>query len=184
MTRLLLVGPPGAGKGTQAAVLSEKLSIPHISTGELFRAHINDATDLGRSVKQYLDSGQLVPDEVTNQLVVERLAEPDTNAGFLLDGFPRNVGQADVLGKYLAEVDKKLDAVVQLKVDEEVVVGRLLSRGRADDNEDVIRHRQGVYRSETAPLLEYYHDILVTVDGVGEVGEVTERVLNALRDRT
>ncbi|OLF10961.1 adenylate kinase [Actinophytocola xinjiangensis] len=184
MTRLLLVGPPGAGKGTQAAVLSEKLSIPHISTGELFRAHINDATELGRSVKQYLDSGQLVPDEVTNQLVVERLGESDTNAGFLLDGFPRNVGQADVLGKYLAEVDKKLDAVVQLKVDEDVVVGRLLSRGRADDNEDVIRHRQGVYRSETAPLLDYYRDILVSVDGVGEVGEITERVLNALRDRT
>lgn len=165
-------------------MLSEKLSIPHISTGELFRAHINDATELGRSVKQYLDSGQLVPDEVTNQLVVERLGESDTNAGFLLDGFPRNVGQADVLGKYLAEVDKKLDAVVQLKVDEDVVVGRLLSRGRADDNEDVIRHRQGVYRSETAPLLDYYRDILVSVDGVGEVGEITERVLNALRDRT
>lgn len=165
-------------------MLSEKLSIPHISTGELFRAHINDATELGRSVKQYLDSGQLVPDEVTNQLVIERLGESDTNAGFLLDGFPRNVGQADVLGKYLAEVDKKLDAVVQLKVDEDVVVGRLLSRGRADDNEDVIRHRQGVYRSETAPLLDYYRDILVSVDGVGEVGEITERVLNALRDRT
>ncbi|GAB3446611.1 adenylate kinase [Actinophytocola sediminis] len=185
MTRLLLVGPPGAGKGTQAAVLSEKLSIPHISTGELFRAHINDQTELGRSVKQYLDSGQLVPDEVTNQLVVERLGEPDINGGgFLLDGFPRNIGQADVLGKYLAEVDKKLDAVVQLEVDEEVVVGRLLSRGRADDNEDVIRHRQGVYRSETAPLLDYYRDILLTVDGVGEVEEITTRVLNALRDRT
>ena len=165
-------------------MLSEKLSIPHISTGELFRAHINDQTDLGRSVKQYLDSGQLVPDEVTNQLVVERLSEPDTDDGFLLDGFPRNVGQADVLGKYLAEADRKLDAVVQLEVDEEVVVNRLLSRGRADDNEQVIRHRQGVYRSETAPLLDYYRDILVAVDGVGEVEEITARVLNALRDRT
>jgi adenylate kinase len=184
VTRLLLVGPPGAGKGTQAAVLSEKLAIPHISTGELFRAHINDQTDLGRSVKQFLDSGQLVPDEVTNQLVIERLGEPDTEPGFLLDGFPRNIGQADVLGKHLAEVDRQLDAVVQLEVDEEVVVARLLSRGRADDNEEVIRHRQGVYRSETAPLLDYYRDILVKVDGVGEVGEVTTRVLNALRDRT
>jgi adenylate kinase len=184
VTRLLLIGPPGAGKGTQAAVLSEKLSISHISTGELFRAHINDETDLGRSVKQYLDAGQLVPDEVTNQLVVERLGEPDTEVGFLLDGFPRNVGQADVLGKYLAEADRKLDAVVQLQADEDVVVNRLLSRGRADDNEDVIRHRQRVYRSETAPLLDYYRDILVTVDGVGEVDDVTNRILNALRDRT
>jgi adenylate kinase len=186
VTRLLLVGPPGAGKGTQAAVLSEKLSIPHISTGDLFRAHINDRTELGVSVKQILDSGRLVPDEVTNQLVIERLGEPDTDGGFLLDGFPRNVVQADVLGTYLADADKKLDSVVQLHVDEEVVVGRLLSRGRADDNEDVIRHRQGVYRSETAPLLDYYRDILVTVDGVGGVDEVTERVLTALRapDRT
>jgi adenylate kinase len=184
VTRLLLVGPPGAGKGTQAAVLSEKLSIPHISTGELFRAHIDDETDLGRSVKHYLDAGQLVPDEVTNQLVIERLGDPDIEAGFLLDGFPRNIGQADVLGKHLAEADRKLDAVVQLHVDEDVVVNRLLARGRADDNEDVIRHRQGIYRSETAPLLDYYRDILVTVDGVGEVGEVTDRILNALRDRT
>jgi adenylate kinase len=184
VTRLLLVGPPGAGKGTQAAVLSEKLSIPHISTGDLFRAHINDETDLGLSVKQILDSGGLVPDGLTNQLVIERLGEPDTDAGFLLDGYPRNIGQADVLGKYLAEADKKLDAVVQLKVDEDVVVARLLSRGRADDKEDVIRHRQGVYRSETAPLLDYYRDILVAVDGVGGVDEVTDRVLSALRDRT
>jgi adenylate kinase len=184
VTRLVLVGPPGAGKGTQAAALSEKLGVPHISTGDLFRAHINDQTDLGRSVKQYLDDGKLVPDEVTNQLVVERLAEPDTENGFLLDGFPRNIGQADVLAKVLADSDQKLDAVVQLLVDEDVVVNRLLSRGRADDTEDVIRHRQHVYRSETAPLLDYYRDALITVDGVGEVDEITNRVLGALRDRT
>ncbi|MGH3880093.1 MAG: adenylate kinase [Actinophytocola sp.] len=184
MTRLVLVGPPGAGKGTQAKALSERLAIPHISTGDLFRAHIGDGTELGRRVKQYLDDGDLVPDEITNQLVEERLAEPDTDAGFLLDGFPRNVGQADVLSKVLAESDKKLDAVVQLQVDEEAVVGRLLARGRADDNEDVIRNRQRVYRAETAPLLDYYRDILVKVDGVGEVEEITTRVLTALRDRT
>jgi adenylate kinase len=184
VTRLLLVGPPGAGKGTQAAVLSEKLQIPHISTGDLFRAHINDQTELGLSVKQILDSGKLVPDEVTNQLVIERLGEPDTGEGFLLDGFPRNVVQADVLGKYLAETDRKLDAVVQLQVDEDVVVERLMARGRADDTEEVVRHRQAVYRSETAPLLDYYRDILVSVDGVGEIDEVTYRVLDALRDRT
>jgi adenylate kinase len=184
VTRLVLVGPPGAGKGTQATALSEKLGIPHISTGDLFRAHIGDETELGKRVKQYLDDGDLVPDEITNKMVEERLAEPDTKDGFLLDGFPRNVGQADVLSKVLAEADKKLDAVVQLQADEDVVVGRLLARGRTDDNEDVIRNRQRVYRAETAPLLDYYRDILVTVDGVGDVDEITNRVLSALRDRT
>lgn len=184
MTRLVLVGPPGAGKGTQAEALSDKLGIPHISTGELFRAHIDDGTELGRQVEHYLDGGHLVPDEITLQMVGERLAEPDTDDGFLLDGFPRNVGQADALSTVLADSDKKLDAVVQLQVDDDVVVARLLARGRADDNEDVIRNRQKVYRAETAPLLDYYRDILVTVDGVGEVDEITTRVLNALRDRT
>jgi adenylate kinase len=184
VTRLVLVGPPGAGKGTQATALSEKLRVPHISTGDLFRAHIANETELGRQVKQYLDDGKLVPDGVTNQMVVDRLEQADTSNGFLLDGFPRNIGQADVLAKELADSDQKLDAVVQLQVDEEVVVKRLMARGRADDNEDVIRHRQHVYRSETAPLLDYYRDVLVTVDGVGEVDEITERVLAALRDRT
>jgi adenylate kinase len=184
VTRLVLVGPPGAGKGTQATALSEKLGIPHISTGDLFRAHIGNETELGKRVKQYLDDGELVPDEITNKMVEERLAEPDTKDGFLLDGFPRNVGQADVLSKVLAEADKKLDAVVQLQADEEVVVSRLLARGRTDDNEDVIRNRQRVYRAETAPLLDYYRDILVAVDGVGDVEEITNRVLSALRDRT
>jgi len=184
VTRLVLVGPPGAGKGTQAAALSEKLAVPHISTGDLFRAHIANETELGKQVRQYLDDGKLVPDDVTNQMVVDRLEQADTSNGFLLDGFPRNIGQADVLAKELADSDQKLDAVVQLQVDEEVVVKRLMARGRADDNEDVIRHRQHVYRSETAPLLDYYRDVLVTVDGVGEVDEITERVLAALRDRT
>lgn len=184
MTRLVLVGPPGAGKGTQAAALSEKLAIPHISTGDLFRAHIGDGTELGRRVKQYLDDGELVPDDITIQLVEERLSEPDADQGFLLDGFPRNVGQADVLSKVLAESDKKLDAVVQLQADEDVVVHRLLARGRADDTEEVIRNRQRVYRAETAPLLDHYRDILVTVDAVGDVEEITNRVLSALRDRT
>jgi adenylate kinase len=184
VTRLVLVGPPGAGKGTQATALSEKLGIPHISTGELFRKHIADETELGKEVKHILDSGGLVPDDVTNRMLIERLEQPDTTAGFLLDGFPRNIGQADVLSKVLADYDQKLDAVVQLQVDEEVVVSRLLARGRADDNEDVIRNRQRVYRAETAPLLDYYRDILVAVDGVGEVEEITNRVLSALRDRT
>ena len=184
MTRLVLVGPPGAGKGTQATALSEKLGIPHISTGDLFRKHIADETELGQRVKHILDSGKLVPDEITNQMLVERLEQPDTGDGFLLDGYPRNIGQAELLSKVLADSDQKLDAVVQLQVDENVLVERLLARGRSDDNEDVIRHRQHVYQSETAPLLDYYRDLLVTVDGVGEVDEVTNRVLSALRDRT
>ncbi len=184
MTRVVLVGPPGAGKGTQAATLSDKLGVPHISTGDLFRAHIGDETELGRSVKRYLDAGQLVPDEVTNELVRERLAEPDAQAGFVLDGFPRNVSQADLLKKILAETDDSLDAVIELQVDPEPLVRRLLARGRDDDTEEVIRHRQQVYRSETEPLLDYYDDLLVTVDGVGDVDEVTSRILSALRNRT
>lgn len=184
MTRLVLVGPPGAGKGTQAVALSEKLRIPHISTGDLFRAHVGEQTPLGQEAKRYLDSGELVPDSVTNEMVRERLAEPDAKAGFLLDGFPRNTKQADVLGEILGEVDTKLNAVIQLQVSEDVVVDRLLSRGRSDDTEEVIRRRQQIYVSETAPLLEYYSDILVSVDGVGSVDEISARVLEALRDRT
>ncbi|TVT56904.1 adenylate kinase [Amycolatopsis cynarae] len=183
MTRLVLVGPPGAGKGTQAEALSQKLSVPHISTGELFRAHVAERTPLGEEAKRYLDSGELVPDTVTNEMVRERLAEADAKAGFLLDGFPRNAKQAEVLGNMLAEVDTALDAVIQLDVPEDVVVERLMSRGRSDDTEEVIRRRQQVYQSDTAPLLEYYKDILIKVDGVGDVEEVSARVLNALRDR-
>src|SRR5690606_20545500 len=177
--RLVLVGPPGAGKGTQAARLSEELGIPHISTGDLFRAHIAQETELGRQVKEYLDSGQLVPDEVTNAMVRERLASPETAEGFLLDG-----GQAEELAKMLSEADQELDAVVELKVDEEELVQRLLARGRNDDTEDVIRRRQQVYRDETAPLLEYYADRLVTIDGQGDIAEVTARVLDALKQRS
>jgi adenylate kinase len=184
VTRLVLVGPPGAGKGTQATALSEKLGIPHISTGDLFRKNIAEETELGREVKHILDSGGLVPDEITNQMLIERLHQADTEDGFLLDGFPRNIGQAEVLAKVLAESDQKLNAVVQIEVSEDVLVQRLLVRGRSDDNEGVIRHRLHVYQSETAPLLDYYRDLLVTVDGVGEVDQVTDRILAALRDRT
>jgi adenylate kinase len=184
MTHLVLVGPPGAGKGTQAVALAERLSVPHISTGDLFRAHVGEQTPLGKEAKRYLDSGELVPDSVTNEMVRERLSENDTKAGFLLDGFPRNTKQAEVLGQILSESDRSLDAVIQLEVPEDVVVQRLMSRGRADDTEDVIRRRQQVYQSETAPLLQYYADILVPVDGVGEVDEISSRVLSALRDRS
>ena len=179
--RVVLIGPPGAGKGTQAAALKQRLAVPHISTGDLFRANISQHTELGKRVQQYIDAGQLVPDEVTNDMVRNRLAEPDTEAGFLLDGFPRNVAQADVLSKMLAENDQALDAVLEFRVPEDVMVARLLARGRSDDTEAVIRHRQQVYRSETAPLLDYYKNILVTVDAVGEVDEITERAFTALR---
>ncbi|CAM2867375.1 adenylate kinase [Saccharomonospora xinjiangensis] len=184
MTRVVLVGPPGAGKGTQAAALSKRLGIPHISTGDLFRKHVGDETSLGREAKRYLDSGELVPDAVTNEMVRERLGEPDAKSGFLLDGFPRNTKQADVLAELLEENGDSLEAVIELKVPEDVLVERLLGRGRTDDTEDVIRRRQQVYRSETAPLLEYYSDILVTVDGVGDIDEVSSRVLDALGKRS
>lgn len=183
MTRVVLVGPPGAGKGTQATKLAEKLGVPHISTGDLFRGHISQQTPLGAEVQSYLDSGKLVPDAVTNEMVRERLAESDAAGGFLLDGFPRNTAQADVLGEMLAEQGTKIDAVLEFQVDEEELVQRLLERGRADDNEDVIRHRLSVYRDETAPLLDYYADRLVTVNGVGPVDEVTARALDALNSR-
>lgn len=178
--RLVLVGPPGAGKGTQAAVLSEHLKVPHISTGDLFRANITALTPLGQKAKSYLDAGDLVPDEVTNDMVRERLAESDARRGFLLDGYPRNTAQADVLTSILAEYGVEMDAVLQFEVPEEELVRRMLSRGRADDTEDVIRRRLAVYHSETAPLLEYYSGKVITIDAVGEVEDVTGRALKAL----
>lgn len=179
--RLLLVGPPGAGKGTQAAVLSDKLGIPHISTGDLFRAHIGDGTELGLKVKHLLDSGQLVPDDLTNELVRERLADADTKDGFILDGFPRNTGQADVLAGMLDEQGHKLDSVLEFDVPDEELVQRLLARGRTDDNEAVIRDRQRIYREETAPLLSYYADIVIKINAVGDVDDITARALDALK---
>lgn len=179
--RVVLIGPPGAGKGTQAVVLSGKLGVPHISTGELFRAHGDRATELGTKAKRYMDAGDLVPDDVTNEMVHQRLTEPDVGVGFLLDGFPRNAKQADVLSSYLAEQATELDAVLELQVPESVVLERLLARGRPDDTEDVIHRRFEVYREETAPLLEYYAGRLIKVDAVGTMDEVTERAVEALQ---
>ncbi|MGL4306082.1 MAG: adenylate kinase [Mycobacteriaceae bacterium] len=178
--RLVLLGPPGAGKGTQASLLSEKLGVPHISTGDLFRANIGEGTALGIEAKKYLDAGELVPPELTIDMVRSRVSEPDAVNGFLLDGFPRSVVQADALVDILAELGHKLDAVLEFSIDEEIVVQRMLARGREDDTEDVIRNRLRVYREETFPLLDYYKDRLVTVDAVGEVNEVNQRALSLL----
>ncbi|RDI46137.1 adenylate kinase [Nocardia mexicana] len=178
--RLVLLGPPGAGKGTQAELLSDKLGVPHISTGNLFRANIDQQTPLGREAKKYLDAGNLVPSDVTNRMVEARIAEPDAANGFVLDGYPRTVDQAEALEKMLKEAGFELDAVLSFEVSEDVVVGRMMGRGRADDTEEVIRNRMRVYREETEPLLEHYDGLVVSVDGVGEVEEVNNRLLRAL----
>ncbi|WP_068276758.1 adenylate kinase [Aldersonia kunmingensis] len=178
--RIVLLGPPGAGKGTQAVLLSEKLGVPHISTGDLFRANIGQETALGLEAKKYLDAGDLVPSDITNRMVEARVAEPDAANGFVLDGFPRTVDQADALEDILAALNTKLDAVLCFTVAEDVVVERMLARGRADDSEDVIRNRLKVYRDETAPLLDHYDGLVVTVDGIGEIDEVNTRALRAL----
>jgi adenylate kinase len=184
--RLVLLGPPGAGKGTQATRLAEWLMVPAISTGGIFRSHIAGNTVLGQHARSYTDAGKLVPDEVTNEMVEDRLAQPDAAGGFLLDGYPRNVAQAGALDGMLQAAGARLDVVVEITADTAEVVARLLSRalieGRADDTEAVIRHRLAVYVEQTAPLTRLYsgRDQLVRVDGVGGVDEVTSRLTRAL----
>jgi adenylate kinase len=179
--RVVLLGPPGAGKGTQAQKLSEKLGIPQISTGDLFRKNISEGTPLGVEAKRYLDAGDLVPAELTNALVEDRIEQPDATDGFILDGYPRSVQQAQALDEMLKRHDTKLDAVVEFAVSEAELLERLKARGRADDTEEVIHNRMQVYRDETEPLLEYYsHNNLQTVDAVGALDEVFARALRAL----
>lgn len=182
--RLLIVGPPGAGKGTQAGRIVERYGIPAISTGDIFRANIKGGTELGKQVQAIIQAGELVPDSLTNEIVRDRLHQDDARGGFLLDGYPRNVEQVHALDGML-EGDA-LDAVVLLEVDTDEVVGRLLKRaeveGRADDTEEVIRHRQQVYADQTQPLVELFatRGILVPVNGLGAVDEVSERIFSGL----
>lgn len=184
--RFLIVGPPGAGKGTQASQIAEHFGIPAISTGDIFRANIKGQTELGQRVQKIIESGELVPDALTNEIVADRLQQDDARQGFLLDGYPRTVEQVHALDEMLTPIGAALDAVILLEADTEAVIQRLLKRaeleGRADDTEAVIRHRQEVYAEQTAPLIEVFTDrgILVTVDGMGTVEEVAERIQHAL----
>ena len=206
--RLVLVGPPGAGKGTQAQFLASHYAIPHISTGDIFRANLKEGTPLGQEAKSYMDQGQLVPDSVTNEMVKDRLTHDDTVNGFLLDGFPRNVVQAEVLRAILAEKQTPLDAVLELSIPNEIIVGRLSSRltcracgapsaptatacgacgstelyQREDDKVEVIQKRLDVYAEQTEPIIHFYRTegLLVTISAEGEVSEVTDRAITAL----
>ena len=182
MMRLIIFGPPGAGKGTQASRIAGRYGIPAISTGDIFRANIKNETPLGLQVKEILASGGYVSNDITNAIVADRLAQPDCETGFLLDGYPRTLDQVGALDEILAGRGGELDAVLELTVDEDEVVGRLLRRaeieGRVDDTEDVIRERMALYHRETAPLAEVYagRGLLVQVDGLGEVDEVCDRI--------
>ena len=187
--RMVLLGPPGAGKGTQAAHIAERLGIPAISTGDIFRANVAGATELGTQAKAYMDKGEYVPDSITNAMVADRIAQADCENGFLLDGYPRTTAQVGELDSMLKNSSLALDVVVEITADAEAVVARLLKRageqGRADDTEPVIRRRLEVYAESTAPLADLYaeRDLLVRVDGMGEIDVVTGRIMEALASR-
>jgi len=184
--RLILMGPPGAGKGTQAKVVAEHFGIPAISTGDIFRANVSNGTPLGKKAEEYMDAGEYVPDEVTNLMVRARIDEPDAEGGFLLDGYPRTLDQVEELDGMIAFTGHRLDAVVVLTVDADEIVERLLQRaeveGRADDTEEVVRRRQEVYGEQTEPLIGVYRSrgIVHEIDGMGAVEDVTKRIFDAL----
>lgn len=189
MIRLLLIGPPGAGKGTQAAKLASRLGIPAISTGDIFRENVRNETPLGLEAKAFMDRGEYVPDSLTNALVRDRLNQADAAEGFLLDGYPRTIDQVEELDDILKSSDKKLDVVVQLTADSEELLRRLTGRateqGRSDDTPDVISRRLAVYDEQTAPLIDVYaaRGLVAKVNGLGEIDEVTSRIVRVLEDR-
>jgi adenylate kinase len=189
--RVVLLGPPGAGKGTQAQVIADRLGVPAISTGDIFRANVSGETELGLQAKSYMDAGDLVPDEITVAMVKDRLAEPDAKGGFLLDGFPRTIAQAEQLRDSLRELGQALDCVLELVVDEDELVRRLSGRRvlvdgqwvqRSDDEPETVRRRLQVYREQTAPLSGWYDSegLLTQIDAIGAVEEITERAMSAL----
>ncbi|PZD75341.1 Adenylate kinase [Acaryochloris thomasi RCC1774] len=182
MARLILFGPPGAGKGTQAAALSRQLKVPHISTGDIFRSAIAARSDLGLKVQNYLDEGKLVPDVVVIDMVRDRLSQPDIAEGWILDGFPRTVPQAQALDQLLSEINQDYSRVLNLQVSEALLIERLLGRQRKDDTEDVIQERLRVYRNDTAPVLAFYEQgtRLVNIDGAADVEIVTSRIQSAV----
>ena len=186
MTRMLIIGPPGSGKGTQAERISARLGVVAISTGDIFRAHVKGGTPLGVEATTYMDAGDFVPDSVTNEMVRSRLSQDDAGNGFLLDGYPRTVAQVDYLDGILAAGEQELDVVLQLTADDGELVSRLLGRaretGRSDDNESVIRHRLDLYHQQTEAVVARYagRGILAKVDGIGEIDDVTDRVLGCI----
>ena len=190
MTKMLIIGPPGSGKGTQASRISERLGIVAISTGDIFRANVKEETPLGLEAKKYIDNGDFVPDSVTNNMVRDRLSKDDVEPGFLLDGYPRTTAQVDELDSILAESEDQLDVVLQLTADDEDLVKRLLGRaaqeGRADDNETVIRHRLDLYHEQTEAVVSRYEErgIVTKVDGLGAIDDVTNRIMEALKSVT
>ncbi len=177
---LLILGPQGAGKGTQAVLLASRLGIPHISTGDIFRSNLKVGTKLGKKAQKYMDVGELVPDSITREMVAERLTEADAQRGFLLDGFPRTMVQATWLKDELANTHRILDRVLLLTAPDEQLVSRMLARGRSDDTPEAISRRLDIYRANTQPLLDFYGDLVSVVDGVGAIDEVQHRLLSQL----
>lgn len=186
MTRMLIMGPPGSGKGTQAARIADKMGIVAISTGDIFRYNVKELTDLGKEAKKYIDNGDFVPDDVTNRMVDDRIKQADAASGFLLDGYPRTAGQVEALNEMLTASGHSLSVVLQLEVPDEELVQRLLARadseGRADDTSEVIQHRLDLYHEQTAAVIESYVDqgIVARVDGTGQIDDITERLLQAV----